>query len=41
MSEVVCISSDSESDSEFKKDLIEAKRSLLDTNGKVMLVLLF
>lgn len=42
MSEVVCISSDSEGDSEFEKDLIEAKRrSLLDTNSKVMLVLLF
>ena len=39
MSEVVCISSDSEGDSEFEKDLMKAKRrSLLDRNGKVMLV---
>jgi len=42
MSEVICISSDSESDLEFEKDSIEAKRrSLLDTNGKVTLVLMF
>jgi len=33
MSEVICISSDSESYSDFEEEMVEAKRrSLLDTN---------